>query len=67
MNIYLDEHIARERIAEARAWAAQHALARAAAPARRWVRVAFGHALIRVGQWVAGREPRPSHARRVTT
>ena len=67
MNIYLDELIARERIADARAEAAQLALLRDLSPTPRPMRVAFGRALIRVGHWMAGQEPRPSHARRVTT
>ena len=67
MNIYLEEQIVRERIADARALAAQLALVRDVAPPRRWIRMAFGHALIRIGHWVAGQEQRHSHARRVTT
>lgn len=65
MNTYLDELIARERIAEARALAAQLSLVQDFATARRPIRVTLGHALIRVGYWVAGREQRP-RARRVT-
>ena len=67
MNIYLEELIARERIADARAQAAQLALIQGLSPAPRRIRVAFGRALIRIGHWVAGPEPRHSHARRVTT
>src|SRR5262249_49629629 len=66
MNIYLVEQLARERVAEARAWAAQHGLVQDFAPARRSIRVTFGHALIRVGYWVAGREQRRTHAGQVT-
>ena len=65
MNTYLDEHIAKERIAEARA-AAAHRLVRDFATARRPIRVILGYALIRVGQWVAGRERGHTHGRRVT-
>jgi hypothetical protein len=67
MNVYLHELIARERIAEARAQAAQLALVQSLSPAPRPIRVAFGRALIRVGHWVAGQEPGHAHASRVTT
>jgi hypothetical protein len=67
MNIYLEELIARERIAEARAQAAQLALIQDLSPSPRRIRVAFGRGLIRIGHWVAGPEPRHSHAGRVTT
>lgn len=67
MNAYLDELIARERIADARAQAAQLALVQGLSPAPRRIRMAFGRALIRVGHWVAGREAGHSHPRRVTT
>lgn len=67
MNAYLDELIVRERIADARALAAQHNLLQGLSPARRRIRVAFGRALVRAGHWVAGRQPRHSQARRVTT
>ena len=67
MNVYLDELIARERIADARAEAAQLALVQGLSPAPRRIRVAVGRALIRVGHWVAGREARHSHPRRVMT
>jgi len=67
MNVYVDELIARERIAEARADAARLALTQDLSPAPRRIRVAFGRVLIRVGHWVAGQEPRHSHARRATT
>lgn len=66
MNAYLDEHIARERIAEARAYAAQLALVQDCAPARRPIRVTLGHALIRMGHWVTGREQSQTHAGQVT-
>ena len=66
MNTYLDEHIVKERIAEARAAAAQLRLVRDFATVRRPIRVTLGYALIRVGQWVAGRERGHTHGRRVT-
>ena len=66
MNTYLDEHTAKERIAEARAAAAQLRLVRDFATARHPIRVTLGHALIRAGQWVAGREQRHTHAGGVT-
>jgi hypothetical protein len=64
MNIYLEELLARERMREARAIAARHALVESLGPLRRPIRVAFGHALIRVGRRVAGRGS--SYAERVT-
>jgi len=67
MNIYLDELIIRERIADARALAARLALLEGLPPAPHRIRVAFGRVLIRVGHWMAGPELRQSPARRVTT
>jgi len=58
MNTYLDEHLVRERLDEARAFAAQQALIQSLRPVRRPMRVAVGLALIRTGHWVAGRAPR---------
>lgn len=63
MNIYLEEQLTRDRVSEAQALAAQLALVRDFARPRRPIRVTLGHALIRVGHWVAGRH---THARRVT-
>jgi len=61
MNHFLDELMVRERIAEARAEAAQLARFQGLSAAPRPIRVAFGRALIRVGHWMAGQEPRHSH------
>ena len=58
MNMYLDEQLVRDRLDEARAMSAQHALLTPPAPVRRPVRVALGLGLIRVGHWIAGRSPR---------
>lgn len=58
MNTYLDEELVRQRLDEARAFAAQQALLWSVRPARRPVRVRLGLALIRTGHWVAGRAPR---------
>ena len=66
MNIYLVEQLARERVAEARAWAAQRGLVQDFAPARRPIRVTLGHSLIRAGHWLVGSEQRNTHARRVS-
>ena len=66
MNMYLDEQLVKERMDEARAMAAQQALILSLGPVRRPVRVAVGHALIRIGHWVAGRAPRRAQPRRVT-
>ncbi len=62
MNTHLDLQLARERLDEARATAAQWALVRSLQPARRPVRVAVGLALIRIGHWLAGRAPRRATA-----
>jgi hypothetical protein len=64
MNAYLDEQLVRERMDEARAIAAQHALVRSLAPARRPIRVTLGFALIRAGHWVAGRGTRRTYSSR---
>lgn len=62
MNTHLHAQLVKERLDEARAEAAQVALLRALAPARRPVRVALGFALIKVGRWVAGRTAGPRRA-----
>jgi hypothetical protein len=54
MISHLDEHLVRERLEEARAFAARAALIRSLRPARRPVRVVVGIALIKFGHWVAG-------------
>ena len=54
-NLHLEELIARERMNEARTRAAQRnlaSMARAASP----LRVTLGLILIRMGQWLAGRQ-----------
>ena len=58
MNLQLEEHVARQRLKEARAEAARWALVRSLRPARRPARVVLGHALIKAGHWVAGRAAR---------
>ncbi len=58
MNTYLAEWMARERLDEARAFAARQAAIRALTPSRHPVRMAVGRALIKAGHWVAGRGPR---------
>ena len=58
MNLYLDEQLVRDRLADARVMAARHSLASRLRPVRRPVRVALGLALIRAGHWMAGRAPR---------
>jgi len=62
MNTHLHLQLARERLDEARAMAAQRALLRSLRPARRPVRVAVGLALIKIGHWLAGRAPRRATA-----
>jgi hypothetical protein len=58
MITYLDEHLVRERLEEARAMAAQARLIRELRPVRRPVRVTVGIALIKVGRWLAGQAPK---------
>jgi len=65
MDLYLDELI-RQKIEEARAMGAHCALVNSITPVRPPMRVAVGNALIRIGHWVAGHEPRRSHASGVT-
>ena len=54
MNLYASEVIARHHLAELRAEAARHVLARSLAPARPPLRVSVGHALIRMGTRLLG-------------
>lgn len=54
MNVHIEEYLAHEKLAEARARAATHLLLQAADPGRPGVRVALGLALIRTGRWLAG-------------
>ena len=58
MNMYVDDQLVRERLAEARALAARQALVLSLRPTGRPVRQVLGLALIRAGHWVAGRAPR---------
>jgi len=58
MNAYVEEQLVREKLAEARAMAAREAVVRALRPLNRPIRVVLGLALIRVGHWLAGRQPR---------
>ena len=67
MNMYLDEMIVRERLDEARAWAAQQARIQSLRSVARPVRAVLGLALIRIGHWVAGRTPRRAGAPRRAT
>ena len=62
MDTHMQLQLARERLDEARAMAAQRALLRSLRPARRPVRVAVGLALIKIGHWLAGRAPRRATA-----
>jgi len=50
---YLVEYLVKERLAEARAAAARSAFA-GSLPPRQPARVALGHALIRIGDWILG-------------
>lgn len=63
MIMHLDEQLVRERLEEARAFAARTALIRSLRPVRRPVRVAVGAALIKIGRWVAGQAPKPAPKR----
>jgi hypothetical protein len=64
MNMHIEEYLAHEKLAEARARAATELLLQAADPGRPGLRVALGLALIRVGRWLAG--PTPRTARQAT-
>ena len=58
MIMHLDDQLVRERLDEARAFAARQALIRSLRPVRRPVRVIVGVALIKIGRWVAGQAPK---------
>jgi hypothetical protein len=58
MIMHPDEQLVRERLDEARAYAARQALIRSLRPVRRPVRVIVGAALIKIGRWVAGQAPK---------
>lgn len=60
MNVHIEEYLAHEKLAEARARAATHLLVQAADAGRPGFRVALGLALIRTGRWLAGPAPRPA-------
>ena len=64
MNVHIEEYLAHEKLAEARARAATYLLVQAADPRRSGFRVALGLALIRTGRWLA--RPAPRAARPVT-
>ena len=55
VNLYALEALSRDRLAELRAGAAAHGLARGVLPPRRQLRVGVGLALIRLGTWALGR------------
>ena len=67
MNLYVDGQLVRDRLEDARAFAARQALVRSFRPAGRTARVAMGLALIRVGHWLAGSAPRRAGAPRRAT
>jgi hypothetical protein len=54
VNLYVLEALSRDRLAELRAGAAAHGLARAAVPLRRRLRRGVGRTLIRLGTWALG-------------
>jgi hypothetical protein len=60
MNVHIEEYLAHEKLAEARARAATHLLVQAAETPRPGFRVALGLALIRTGRWLAGPSRRPA-------
>lgn len=59
MNTHLEEWMVRERLEEARAFAARQATLSSIRARRLPVRVSVGFALIRVGRWLAGQAPKP--------
>jgi hypothetical protein len=60
MNVHIEEYLAHEKLAEARARAATYLLVQAAEKPRPGFRVALGLALIRTGRWLAGPSRRPA-------
>jgi hypothetical protein len=60
MNTYLEEHLLRVRLDEARATAARVARVRRLRPVRPPVRVRAGLALIRAGRWLADSASKPT-------
>ncbi len=59
MNMHLEEWVIRERLEEARAYAARRAVLSTLRVKRLPVRVSAGLALIRAGRWLAGQAPKP--------
>ena len=67
MNVHIEEYLAHEKLAEARARAATYLLLHAVDTGRPGFRVTLGLALIRTGRWLAGPAPTPaSQATRIT-
>jgi len=67
MYTHLEAWMVRERLEEARAFAARQAVLQSLRPERRPVRVSLGLSLIRIGRWLAGQAPRSaSEPHRVT-
>lgn len=58
MNTHLDWLVAKQRIEDARAFAARERLIAALQPTRSPLRATLGLALIKAGRWVAGEAPR---------
>ena len=67
MNYYLAEQIAKDRLAEARAMAAQARLMGSTRPTPDPLRVALGLALIRVGRSLAGQAAKSASGPRRAT
>ena len=59
MTLYEIEWLARERLAEARAYAARQALIRRALADRPGLRLRVGLLLVRLGTWLQGRGAEP--------
>lgn len=64
MNPHLFEVVAKQRMEEEWARAAERRLVRSLAPPSPGLRVQLGVALIRLGRSLAGRAPRPARERR---
>ena len=60
MNMHIEEYLAHEKLAGARARAATYRLLQAADAGRPGFRVTLGLALIRTGRWLAGPAPTPA-------
>jgi len=62
MNLHVEGEMARQRLAEARDWAAREACLRRVRGEHQPLRVRIGLGLVRLGRWVAGTGDPARHA-----